>query len=86
MEKGIIIIEEALKRYKGVDATISISHKLFGNQKIKCKLDGIFDEERIGLRVRGEHELFVYKKDLVDYGIEDGIYFTDNLMEIRIKL
>ena len=86
MEKGINIIEEALKRHQGIDATVSISHKLFGNQKIKCNLDCIFDTERIGVRVRDGHELFIYRKDLVDCGIKDGIYFTDNLMEIKIKL
>lgn len=86
MEKGIYIIEEALKGHQGADATISISHKLFGNQKIKCKLDCILDGERIGARVMDEHELFIYRKDLVDCGIKDGIYFTDDLMEIKIKL
>ena len=86
MEKGIYIIEEALKEHQGVDATISISHKLFGRQKVECKLDFIFDEERIGARVKDGYELFIYRKDLVDYGIKDGIYFTDDLMEIKIKL
>ena len=86
MEKGMNILEKALKNSNGMDAIISISHKLFGKQTVKCKLDYIFEEERIGAKVKDGNELFIYRKDLVDYGIKDGIYFTDDLMEIKIKL
>ena len=84
--KGINIIEEALKKYQWEGATISISHKLYGNQKIKLKLDCIFDNKRIGFRVKNGQEIFVYKDEIVSYGIKDGIYFADQLMEIKIKL
>ena len=86
MKKGINILEKILKENKGVDATIGISHKLYGPQKIKCKLDYIFDNERIGLRVKNGQEIFIYKSDIIDYGIKDGIYFADNVMVINIKL
>lgn len=65
---------------------ISISHKLYGNQRLKCKLDYIFDGNRIGFRVKDGQEKFVYKNDLVDYGTKDGIYFADDLMKIEIKI
>lgn len=84
--KGINIIEKALKENNGADATISISHKLYGVQKIACSLNYIFDEERVGFRVKNGQEIFVYKKDIIQYGIEDGIYFADDLMEIKIRL
>ena len=85
--KGINTIEEILKKYKGDDATISISHKLYGStQKIKLKLNYIFDDNRVGFRVNNGQEIFVYKNEIVDYGTKDGIYFADDLMEIRIKL
>ena len=86
MKKGINILEETLRENKGRDAIISISHKLYGTQKVKCGLDYIFDSERIGFRVKNGQEIFIYKSNLVDYGIEDGIYFADNIMEIKIKL
>ena len=86
MEKGINVLEKILKENKGIDAIISISHKLYGPQKIKCKPDYIFDNEKIGFRVKNGQEIFIYKSDIVDYNIEDGIYFADNIMEIRIKL
>lgn len=84
--KGINIIEEALRECNGEDATISISHKLYGDQKIKKKLDCIVDEKRIGFRVKNGQEIFVYKNEIIDYGMKDGIYFADELMEINIKL
>ena len=85
VKKGINILEEILRENKGKDAIISISHKLYGPQKIKCKLDYIFDDERIGFRVNGQ-EIFIYKSDIIDYGVKDGIYFADKMMEIKIKL
>ena len=84
--KGINILEEAFHKNNGRDAAISISHKLYGNQKIRCELDYIFDNERIGFKTINEQEIFIYRKDLIDYGVEDGIYFADNVMDIRIKL
>ena len=84
--KGINIIEEALKKHQGEDATISISHKLYGTQKIKLKLDCIFGENCIGFRVKNGQEIFIYRDEIVDYGTKDGIYFADDLMKINIKL
>lgn len=84
--KGINIIEEILKQYMGKDATISISHKLYGEQKVKVKLNYVLDEKRIGFRVANGQEIFVYKNEIIDYGTKDGIYFADDLMEIKIKL
>ena len=86
MKKGINILEEALSKSNGADATISISHKLYGEQKIKCEINCIIDDERVGFRVKNEQEIFIYKSDIIDCGIKDGIYFADNIMEINIKL
>ena len=84
--KGINILEEAFHKNNGKDATISISHKLYGNQKIRCELYYIFDDKRIGFKSINGQEIFIYRKDLIDYGVKDGIYFADNVMNIRIKL
>lgn len=84
--KGINILEEKLKEYQWGDAMISISHKLYGAQKLKIKLNYIWDNERVGFRVASGQEIFVYKQDLVDYGTKDGIYFADELMKIEIKI
>ena len=84
--KGINIIEEALRKHNGEDAAVSIFHKLYGKQKIKLKLDCVLDENKIGFRAGNGQEIFVYKNEIIDYGTKDGIYFADDLMEIRIKL
>lgn len=84
--KGINILEKAFNENNGKDAMISISHVLYGDQKIKCKLDYIFDDKRIGLKAKTGQEIFIYRDDIVDYGIEDGIYFADDVMKIKIKL
>ena len=84
--KGINTIEKALQEHKWENAMVSISHKLYGAQKIRCKLDYIIDEERVGVRVKNGQEIFVYKNEVIDYGTKDGIYFADDLMEINIKL
>lgn len=86
MKKGINILEEALSKSNGADAIISISHKLYGEQKIKCKMNCILDDERVGFMVKNGQEIFIYKSDIVDYGVKDGICFADNIMEINIKL
>ena len=83
MEKGL---EEALRENKGVDAIISINHQLYGKQKIKCQLDYIFDDNRIGFRAKDGQDIFVYRQNLKDYGIKDGIFFADDLMKIEIRL
>lgn len=79
-------LKEELKKNMGASVNIDISHKLYGNQKVRCNLDYIFDKERIGFRLNKEQEVFIYLKDLVGYGVEDGIYFADSVMKISIKL
>ena len=78
-------LKEALKKSNGVDAVFSICHALYGTQKIKHKLDYIFDDERIGFKIKDGNEIFIYRKDLVDYGTKDGIYFADDVMCIKIR-
>ena len=79
-------INELLEKYNGKDATIRISHKLFGTQKIELKLSYIFDEDRIGFRVGNGQEIYIYTKDIVDCGVEGSIYFADDAMKLEIKL
>jgi hypothetical protein len=82
---GINIIENALRENKGADVMVYISHCLYGDQKIKTQLSGIFNEEHIGFCV-GTQKIYINKGDIVDYGINDGIYFADDVMQVRIKL
>lgn len=85
-KKGIETLKRVLEENRGAGAMISICHKLYGLQKVKCDLDYIFDTDRIGVRVKSGQELFIYRNDLINFGIEDGIYFADDMMEIKIQL
>ena len=82
---GINILEKTLRENKGADVMVYISHCLYGDQKLKCELEPIIDNEHIGLCV-GTQRIYINKADIVDYGIKDGIYFADYIMEVRIKL
>jgi hypothetical protein len=84
--KGINIIEEALKKHNGENVVIRISHKLFGVQKINTKLNYIFDEKRVGFSIKRGQEIYIYKDEVKDFGVEGSIYFADDLMKIDIKL
>lgn len=84
--KGINILEEKLKKHNGEDAVIRISHKLYGEQKIKAELNYICDEGRIGFSLKKGQEIYIYKEEVKEFGIEGGIYFADDLMRIDIKL
>ena len=80
------ILEQILKDNIGASVMVYTSHKLYGIQKIKLDLDYIFDEDRIGIRVRNGQEIFICRDRIVNYGVENDIFFADDLMEIRIKL
>ncbi len=85
-KKGIETLKETLRKNRGVGAMISICHQLYGTQKVKCDLDYIFDTERIGVRIKSGQELFIYRNNLRDYGIKNGIYIADDMMKIEIQL
>ena len=82
---GINILERTLRENQGASVLVYTSHCFYGDQKIKCNLDYIFDANRVGFRV-GEQEIYIYRNEIKDFGIKDGIYFTDSIMKIRIKL
>lgn len=84
-QKGINILEKALKKYNGKDVEIHIFHSLYGEQKIKCCFDYIFDENRIGFKA-GKNEIYILRSGIINFGVKDGIFFADDIMEIRIKL
>lgn len=83
--KGINELKKELKKHNGENAAISISHKLYKGEKIKCKFDYIFDENRIGFRIKNGQEIYVYKNELLGCGIDNNyIYFEDDVMHVDI--
>lgn len=82
---GINMLEKTLRENNGADVMVYISHRLYGDQKLKCNLDYICTNEHIGLCV-GTQRIYINREDIINYGINDGIYFADDVMEIKIKL
>lgn len=83
MKNGIAELLEVLKKMTGVDAIIRICHKLYGDQKLKCEINPIIDN-RIGLCVKGQ-EIYMYKDEIKEFSVKDGIFFADGIMSIKIK-
>lgn len=84
--KGTEILEKFLKQNNGKSAVISTSHKLYGDQKIKCELDCIVDDERIGFRVKNGQELYMYKNEIESVSINDFVVFEDDVMRVSIQI
>lgn len=74
--------------YKNKKYEVNIKHKIFGENKIKCAINGLIDKDnKIGIIVHGK-EIFCYKQDYKYRFIEknDRIIMSDGLMEIDIHL
>lgn len=67
---------------------VKVKHKIFGENKMKCVINGLIDEDnKVGIVVHGK-EIFCYKQDC-EYGFvekNDRIIMSDGLMEIDIHL
>ena len=84
--KGIETLEQVLKQNNGKSAVISTSHKLYGDQKIKCELDCIVDDERIGFRVKSGQEIYMYKNEIESISINDWVFFADDVMSVDMYI
>ena len=74
--------------YKNKKYEVNIKHKIFGENKIKCTINGLIDKDnKIGIIVHGK-KIFCYKQDCKYRFIEknDRIIMSDGLMEIDIHL
>ena len=79
------ILKRTLIENQGADVMVYISHALYGDQKIKTKLDCIVNDDHIGFCI-GKQKIYINQGEIKDYGIKDGIYFADDIMKISIKL
>jgi len=83
--KGIDSLERILQQHNGEDAVISISHKLYGGQKIKCELDCVIDANRIGFRAKNGQEVYMFKNDVEAFCTNNTLWFADDVMRVNIK-
>ena len=83
MKKEIKELIKAIERIRGEDAEISIFHKLYGEQKLKCKFNPIVNE-KIGFNIKGQ-EIYIDREKIEKICLDNGICFADDVMTIEIK-
>lgn len=83
MKKEIKELIRAMEIIRGEDAEISIFHKLYGDQKLRCIFSPMVDE-KIGFNIKGQ-EIYIERDKIERFSLRDGICFTDNVMTIEIK-
>jgi hypothetical protein len=82
---GIEKFIEELKKINGKQVKINIAHKLYGSQTIEYGLRVLDDEGRLGFYIN-EQEIYLNKRDIIDYGMIKGMYFwADKLMKVEIQ-
>lgn len=85
MNLGIENFVEELNQINGRRVKIEITHKLYGNQKIKYDLCILNDEGRLGFHIN-DQEIYLNKTDIVNYGVNKGMYFwSDKIMSLKIQ-
>lgn len=77
-------LTDILKAIKGEDVKINISHKLYGDQQIRCIFSPIVNEH-IGFNIKGQ-SIYMDKKGIQKICLENNIYFADDVMEITIRV
>lgn len=85
MENKIKELIGAMQKLKGEDAEISISHKLYGDQKLRCKFSPVITNEYIGFYAK-EHDKYIYRNEIKNIELGHNIFFSDDVMEIMIKI
>ena len=83
MKKEIKYLIEAMSKIKGEDAEISIFHKLYGEQKLRCNFFPIINE-KIGFNIKGQ-EIYIDRDKIEKIYLDNGICFADDVMTIEIK-
>lgn len=83
--KGINELKKALEKHNGEDAVISISHKIYKGERFECKPECFIDEKRIGFRIKEGQEFYIYRNELQNWGIDNEIFFEDDVMRISFK-
>lgn len=83
--KGINELMKVLQKHNGENAVVSISHKIYTSEKIKCNPECFMDDKRMGFRIKPGQEVYIYRNELQDWGIGNEIFFEDDVMKISIK-
>lgn len=83
--KGINELKNVLEKHNGEDAVLSISHKIYKDERIKCKPEYFEDDKRMGFRIKPGQEVYIYRNELQNWGIDDEIFLEDDVMKVSIR-
>ena len=75
-------------KYENKEYEINIKHRIFGESKMNCVINGfIDDEDKVGIIVH-KRNLYCYKQDEDFSFVEknDRVIMSDRLMKIVIKI
>lgn len=84
---GMLEFVNGLEKINGRRVCISTTHLLYGNQKIKCELCLINDDERLGFKINGQ-DIYMNKNEITyteHINSGDEFCFGNNLRTIRMK-
>ena len=88
-DKGEIFVKELKKKWQDINnkaGVVTITHKLFGKQKISVDKIYTFWDDRAGVRIK-KHEIYIPINDITSYENNgDKVMVGSDIKKIEIKL
>lgn len=88
-DKGEIFVKELKKKWQEINnkaGVVTITHKLFGKQKISVDEIYTFWDDRVGVRMRGQ-EIYILIKDIMSHESNGNkVMVGSDMKKIEIKL
>jgi hypothetical protein len=88
-DKGEIFVKKLKKKWQEINhkaGVVTITHKLFGKQKISVDEIYTFWDDRVGVRIK-QQEIYIPIKDVMSYNSNgDKVMVGSNIKKIEIKL
>ena len=77
-------VEKIVSCFAEKEATVRITHSIYGKQTVVGKIKFIDDGQRVGVKI-GSHEIFLYTNEVRDIKIVDNkVSIIGDIMKIDI--
>lgn len=77
---------EKWDKLKDLKAKVLLKHSLFGRQLHTCESLTVINDDRIGLKIKGQ-DIFILKSNVLYTGVKDNVYsVSDGKLTIGIIL
>jgi hypothetical protein len=87
--KGEIFVKKLKKKWQEVNnkaGVVTITHRLFGKQKISVDAINTFCDDRIGVRIK-DQDLYIPLSEVISYtNTGSKLFVESNMKKIEIKL